>query len=480
MQEPIKKEKKIHLSRNDLLIISDFFQSVDEDRAVIIPMNSGIKIQGKSGHSYELKKKNNNWLETNTNEKNITHIYSQQNIESKDAITLKRRPKSRRKKVKTRKGRIRTKKIAQILAPAIVIVGVLGTSFLFSKRNTEASNKAAIETVVETNDLNDFQQIKITIDLSEKDTKDQIDQEQIEQSLDTYTSEIENKSEIKYITQTIKNDISSSQWLEKREETETLFGQEITSICDRFGLSKAVVSSLLTQERESNSEKKYINIGQLTRSICNEPMVLPIIKYSKEDLVQHQEVDKIYVVRDEPNRATFQNEADYKIELEKYKNQLQRSKELKNQGYRIFYFQDLMKPENYRDNIYVSLAYLTHCIYQCDLDINKGICAYNSGYGTAMKYNNDEIMNGSVKVGDAFYNQHVYSYILPEEYNDLTWYFKEVPDFKLTEEERQNLTKEEQQRKKIEAIHNAPIITIQQDFPKMKEKYYEKENGHSL
>lgn len=310
---------------------------------------------------------------------------------------------NKKHKLKTKKGKIISKNVKQVLAPPLITL-VLGIAFLSTLKTNKENKETIIESLEESkefqNALLDMNQISILepsyLENAEIDEKYLIPKECIVQATN--------------VEIVLKEDMS------KRIETDQLFGTEINYYATRYGVPVSLASALITQERPS---KGLENIGQLTRKICGEKYQVPIINGTDEEINNNKTIEKFYIVRDEPQRDNFESAESYKKELERYQNQLLESRELEKAGYQIFYFENLLIDTT--QNIHISMAYLAHSVYGCNMNVHQGTRAYNCGISSAKKATDEDLQNGTIQIGDPFYNRNVLSYLYPEELEHIVW-----------------------------------------------------------
>lgn len=252
-------------------------------------------------------------------------------------------------------------------------------------------------------------------------------------------------------------EVSQKENMSKRLETDTLLGPTIDYYATRYGIPNAIGRSLITQERPIDS---FENVAQLTRKVCDEKMCIPIIEKTPEDIALGREIDKIYIVRDMPLEGNFETPEDYQQALIQYQEQLKTAIELEKEGYQILKYEEVIQNQN--SCIQISMAYLIHCVYKCNENVNQGIRGYNGGYTLSKKATDEVIANGLLDKGDPFYNAKVFSYLYEEELDTIFWKVKNVTT--LSEEE----------------LKNAEIITIKLQFNNVRNAKDEKETGHYL
>ncbi len=359
--------------------------------------------------------------------------------------------------IKTKKGKVISPNVAKVLAPPILIAGI----FLAFGKSSNAAEEVASGWEI----LNNISEENIEeVPENEKMVSDMLENNYV---LETNEIEIEeNQVPDIMITQTTCVEVKQKENMKKREETDILFGAIIDKYTNCYGIPNCIGKAIITQERPNDSLE---NLGQLTRNICGEKIVIPLLGSDEGNL------EKIYIVRDEPKRSNYDSESSYREQLNKYKNQLKESKELSLEGYQIYSFQEIMNHSEL--NIHISMAYLAHCIYKCDINISQGIRAYNGGYTKAKKASDKDIADGKIDVGDPYYNEHVYAYLYEDELNSIVWNLKNVS--LLTENEKKEMTQEQMLEKEKEITKNTPVIVIDMNFSCVKELNYE-ENGHHL
>ncbi len=361
-----------------------------------------------------------------------------------------------KRKIIAKKGKLTAKKNAKILVLPLLMAGLFLAKSNITDAATQNLNEGQeiLDTLPEENFDNQTTNEIIVSDLMENDTLE------IEENL------IMKESPSIMITQTTCVEVVEKEDMRKREETDALFGTMIDTYTTRYGIPNCLGKALISQERPNDS---FENLGQLTRNICGEKIIIPLFGENEMGL------EKIYVIRDQPNRNNYSSEASYREQLDKYKTQLETSQKLAQEGFQIYSFPELLN--NQELNIHISMAYLAHCIYKCDTNISQGIRSYNSGYTSAKKASDEEIANGKIEIGDQYYNKHVYEYLYSYELNEMIWSFKNIPI--LTEEEKRELTPEQIIQIEKDRSTNAPLIIVNMGFSNVKELSYE-ENGYHL
>lgn len=160
----------------------------------------------------------------------------------------------------------------------------------------------------------------------------------------------------------------------------------IPKYLEDVGISPEIGICLVSQESGDESypyKDQFQNIWQLTNSIIDEPMKVPLVN-GKEG-----EFRKIYVYS--PEKEDTVKEA--------YK--------LKKDGYLIFSIKEAK--ENPEINTLIATTYLAHCINRTG-SLFGGMVAYNSGYGVVKNYSNEELLAGAVRNSDPKYLEHVMQY----------------------------------------------------------------------
>ena len=160
----------------------------------------------------------------------------------------------------------------------------------------------------------------------------------------------------------------------------------IPNYLEDVGLSPEIGICLVSQESGDESypyKDQFQNIWQLTTSIIDEPMKVPLVN-GKEG-----EFRKIYV---------------YSSERE---NTVKTAKKLQNEGYLIFSIEEA--EENPEINTLIATTYLAHCINKTG-SLLGGMVGYNSGYGVVKNYSNEALLAGAVRNSDSKYLKHVVQY----------------------------------------------------------------------
>lgn len=334
--------------------------------------------------------------------------------------------------LKTRKGKIISQNAKKILVPPLMTLSI-GLAFL-GAINKQEKVKTKNEITIET--LQDKESMNTIINLKIPNFNSMINSKLPETTKSEPTPTM--------ISQLTNVEVESKTNMIKRMETDNLFGQSIQYYATRYGIPTSLASALITQERPDIGME---NIGQLTRKICGEKYQVPIIIPTESEKYDGISSEKIFIVRDEPIKENFENPDSYRKELERYQNQLIKSQELEKEGYHIFYFGDLMNDP--AQNIHISMAYLAHSVYGCNLNVHLGTRAYNSGIASAKNATDEDLVNGNIEIGDPFYNKNVLSYLYPEELTNVVWTLK-------------NINSEEQE-----------LIAIAMNFNNIKDRNYE-------
>lgn len=413
--------------------------NINEPAATISFQNGRIKVHGKSGYIYVLTKENGEYRES----------YK----------ALEKNKLSHMGKFQTKKGKITSLNASQIFMTAgIIVLLALAINSRKYKDKTVEEEKIVFENI---DNSFTYQETEIpqSIIISTEEAPIEIYNEQ------SIKESKENNIEVDIC-------IEQSSRIIKREETDRVYGETIQKYAKRWGIPTALMSSLITQERDDISKN---NPGQLTRMICGEKIILPIIEKSSEDLATQKEVDKIYIVREEPNRDNYTNENEYQEQLLRYKSQLEKSKELKNEGYEIIFFSDLIGEENWEKNIKISTAFLTYYNYKLKNPVLSTF-AYNAGYNTAKNANMYDALNGLVGTEntDKKYLNHVFRFLYPYETDSLQVITKPFPD------NWEQMTYEERNSYMNEGIKNVELQVTNISINNFREWTNEEEIGSSL
>lgn len=448
MTQAVRKESNNPLSEENKKAFIEFLRKIKQNKVTVTSYTPNkIEFIDQNNQKHIIIKQGNKYIEMEKRGNIITPEFP------KTDLIMKPIEKPKPKKLKTKKGKVIAPNIMKILAPPLIVAGALSIAHLSTNHNEMLNSE------IEVLDPEEEATNLVGIDMKNWIEDSMEKQKNLEISEPVFQNLI--------ITQTTCVEVLQQENMIKREQTDALFGEMIDAYASHYGIPNSIGKALISQERPNDT---YENLGQLTRNICGEKIILPVMDQTSNEL------EKIYIVREEPNKENYKTEASYKEQLDKYKNQLEESKKLKEEGYQIYSFQEII--ENPEMNIHIAMAYLAHCVYKCDMNITQGIRAYNSGYTAARKASDEEIANGKIEIGDAEYNKHVFSHLYADEINDMVWRLKSVP--KLTESEKRTMTKEQIQKKEIEMAKNTPMIVVNVEFSRIKELYYEEENGYHL
>lgn len=450
MAQVDRKENLSVNASNHKSVLTEFLEQIDEKNITIISCDSDQFIyKDDQNRIHKIIKIGDKFIKATNISPNIIQPNFSDNHQKPNL------PKKNRK-IKTKRGRVSSLNAAKILIPAAIIS--LGTIIGVAKYVSTPANEIEVLEItpedipeeIEELDVNEITKVVMRNNIAKKEVDQSLIQDEI------------------VISQTTNVVVSPKEDLSKREETDRLYGSYITKYTTRYGIATSLGSALITQERPNNSNE---NIGQLTRNICGERIVIPII-----DDKNNEGLEKIYVIRDIPDKNNFEEEEAYREALDTYKSQLEEGKKLATKGYQIYKFEDLMT--NTEANIHISMAWLTYSIYKCDTNINQGVRGYNGGYNAAKVATDEEIANGKITIGDAFYNEHVFSYLYPDEIEGLECYFKSVPY--LSEEEKASMTEEEIIRKQNELAKSASVIKVSINFAQVRILNNEEEATHRI
>ena len=392
-------EAILNLTSQEQNSLFQILANISEKSTTVSFSNNCIRIYGESGYIYVLKKQGNVFVES----------YRTRNRSTKNSANKCRT-------YKTKRGKIKSNIIRIILGSTMVITAAT----LIFKNNHSDHNKSpiAVSTQLETLEVNnempsleiqEDQKIILTTTAYPKETVEEISMSEIEED-----------------TLEIDFEINQSSRFKKRIETDQLYGEIIRKDEKRWGIAKGLLSALITQERHDSIPN---NPGQLTRMICGEKIILPIIEKSEQDIAEKKEVDKIYIIREEPKRENYNNEKSYYEQLEIYQTQLKKSKELQQEGYEIISFPELLDEKNIEQNIRISAAFLTYYNYKLN-DPMLSTYAYNAGLTRAKNVDNIyDVLNGSISSEntDKLYLTHVYRFLKKEEAQNLQFIMKPFP-----------------------------------------------------
>ncbi len=209
--------------------------------------------------------------------------------------------------------------------------------------------------------------------------------------------------------------------IERRLETDAMYGDIILYYTERYGLPYSLTAALFTQERyylDNTSSKDKKNIGSLTSINC-EKIIAPVME---NGIVT--DYDKLYVLPESYDRFKLEDLHSMIYDKRDLKEDLVYIKEadkLQSEGYQIYANSDIYNVEN---NIKISCAYLRYLVDKKH-DLIKGYMSYNVGLNRIDDTTTyDTILSGQIKTnnnGDVYYLNHVAQYILSEEEgSDLT------------------------------------------------------------
>ena len=425
------KKQKID-SQKQLL---EFLTKLNEKIISISIHDNIVKIYVASGKTYIFKKQNDQYIKIMERNKN----------------------KSKKENYKTKKGVVKPSFVQKITSSAIILFILASTAKTVNYYANTFETKQVLD--------NEY-------DLEESLKEENNDNIISITTTNTIVSSPLKKDETEVYYQNIPIDFEfiQSQRFIKRIETDNLYGNVIENWSERWGTSSNLMKALITQERD---EKTLSNPGQLTRNICGEKIILPIINKTKEDIENGKEVDKIYIVREEPKKENYQKEEDYLVQLDLHKKQLEKSKELKQEGYEIILFSNLLGEENCYENVRIAIAFATYSNYRFN-DPALGTFAYNAGYNMTKNAQLNDILNGNVgsDYTDKQYLSHVFRFLYPEEATNLKFITKPFPDNwnEMTYEQRNHYMNEE--------IKNKPYTYTVISLENFKEYNDEKEIGH--
>ena len=228
--------------------------------------------------------------------------------------------------------------------------------------------------------------------------------------------------------------------LERRLETDTMYGDIILYYTERYGLPYSLTAALFTQERyylDNTSSKDKKNIGSLTSINC-EKIIAPVMENGVVT-----DYDKIYVLPKSYDRFKLEDLHSMIYDKRDLKEDLVYIKEadkLQREGYQIYANSDIYDVEN---NIKISCAYLRYLVDKKH-DLIKGYMSYNVGLNRIDDMTTyDAILSGQIKTnnnGDVYYLNHIAQYILSdEESTDLTINFTDGTSQTLSIEKEDNL-----------------------------------------
>ncbi len=439
----IKMDKLIKISRDEYNQLVNFFADLKEQ-----------KIQIKSATDFSL---------VINSDSGKQYIFTRELGKLQDVIIIpshtfsKTKSRKRKKrKISTIKGNIFTQHPGRTLLAATAASVIIACNVHSIVKDTDYQ-PIAIETITPTPET--YQSAPKIVIVTEQETT----------NVEKQTNKEQEERPVINDVNVLKYKIEQSNRMGKRAETHEKYGIWIDKYTTRIGIPNCIGEALITQERHDTD---LLNIGQLTRQICGEEIIIPIINKTEMDRVNHREVEKVFVVRDKPDRNNYESENSYQKQLEIYKNQLETSKNLAKEGYEIIYFENLLGEQNIENNIRVSMLWFAHCIYHCQNKPNNGLRGYNSGYTSVRNASDDDIMNGisGGKNSDVWYNYNVYQFLYPEEAENVTYTLCPFPDNWMY------MSKSEKNRYLQEEIQNTPLLQTTISLPLFEQSQENKYN----
>ena len=164
----------------------------------------------------------------------------------------------------------------------------------------------------------------------------------------------------------------------------------------QVGISPELGLCIVSQESgdESHSyQDQYQNIWQLTNSIIDEKMEVPVFNNNEVS------IRKIYVYSNARPKSVSE------------------ASKLKNEGYSIYDIKDVKN--NPELNTLIGTTYLAHCINKTG-GLFSGMVGYNAGYPSAKGYSNAELISGAVRNSDPNYIKNCLQYASNNEIA-ITW-----------------------------------------------------------
>lgn len=202
--------------------------------------------------------------------------------------------------------------------------------------------------------------------------------------------------------------------IQKRAETEELYGNDILNYTNRYGMDYTCMVCLLTQERSDNpkdSLKSRKNIGQLTESIIGEKIVAPV--FINDKLVGK---DSFYILPscyDDYDLTELKDMGHFSKFSSQDQEIIQTAITLQKEGYNILKKKDAFYHTN--TNIQIATALLS-CLVNQKKNLISGVMAYHAGLSSVYHKSNQEIIDGNVRASDTKYWAHILQYVYPKEY----------------------------------------------------------------
>ncbi len=240
---------------------------------------------------------------------------------------------------------------------------------------------------------------------------------------------------------------------QKRELLVQKYGNQINFFANRYGLDFDFVVNLLSQEShnelDSVSAEEKENLGQLTSSICTEPIMAPV--FQDGVLVGYEGYFILPALYPENLSVSTIFDVDETYLTDIQRDNLRRAKS-KNCNWTVFRKNEAFCEAN--SNIKVSVAYLSYLINKKQ-DLILGAMSYHAGYSKTNELTREDAVMGRVDAFDKNYIANIIRYQPIETYDngfDFTIHFQ-----------------------------NGEIKTYNIKNPTLESEYnYEKENGYHL
>ena len=353
-----------------------------------------------------------------------------------DKRSFSKHPKTKKGKVKShKKGRDPFAPLKKAILKASIIVlmgaGALATSHTKSKEvpneiESLEETKEYLEAIKDVNIVNE--NVVMEQGLSNLETIEETQAEKIVPSIEIVEQNLNLSVDARS---------TDPKGMDKREETIVFFGDDIKLASERYGIDYKLLVGLFTQERPNipdhlkkdltekkyssfgSEQKKILNIGQLTQSMCGEEIIAPVIDPLSGKTIA---MDKYFILPacyDGYPLEDLSTMGNFSKFSEMDQKKIQKAIKFQNEGgWNIVKRGDIFY--NPSKNIRVASAYLAYLIDKKE-DLFKGVLAHHTGYSalsSSLTY--DNMFRGEhFEAYDPQYLVHILKYLHPEERLDL-------------------------------------------------------------
>jgi len=240
---------------------------------------------------------------------------------------------------------------------------------------------------------------------------------------------------------------------QKRNRLVEKYGEIISFYSARYGMDFNFVVDLLSQESYSEYDdvlmEKKENIGQLTSSICTEPIVVPV--FQENEVTEYQG----YFILPESYPLVGEislDEIDPTYLNDNELDNLNRAKAKTNVSWNVYHKKDVFYHAS--KNIEIAIGYLSYLVNQKE-DLILGAMSYHAGLSKTRGVSLEQVVNGEIEAMDSYYISNILRYEPLEHYQDGFTFQIQLQNGQEKNYQIQN-----------------PILESEND--------YEKENGHHL